>query len=285
MGATMLRGAGVEIAADLAGPDGGVPVVLLHGGGQTRFSWGVAGKRLGESGFRSVAVDLRGHGESGWSPDGDYRLDRFVDDLVAVLEDLSAPAFLVGASLGGVTSLVVAGEHRVPIAGLVLVDVAPRIEREGASRITAFMRAKPEGFVSVDEAAEAVAEYLPHRPRPKDTSGLLKNLRLREDGRYHWHWDPRFGGQEVGSSDIANSGERLREAARRLDMPALLVRGGLSAVVSPASVAEFRELAPGAEVADIAGADHMIAGDRNDAFNEVVIDFLHRHASGALPSR
>lgn len=276
-----LAGAGVDIAADVGGPVDGTPVVLLHGGGQTRFSWGRAGAELAVAGYRTISLDLRGHGESGWSADGDYRLDRFVDDLAAVLSDLPAPAFLVGASLGGLASLLAAGEGRGPVAGLVLVDVAPRIEIEGAQRIGAFMRADPEGFASVDEAADAVAAYMPHRPRPKDTSGLLKNLRLREDGRYRWHWDPRFVGREISSAEILSNGARLEAAAQALTMPALLVRGGLSTVVSPKGVAQFRALVPHAEVVDIAGADHMVAGDRNDNFNEAVTDFLQRHAAQA----
>ncbi|MBB6190448.1 non-heme chloroperoxidase [Sphingobium wenxiniae] len=273
---TMFKGAGVDIAADTGGPADGVPVVLLHGGGQTRFSWGAATRHLAAGGYRAISIDLRGHGESGWAEDGNYRLDAFVDDLAAIVSTLGRPAFLVGASLGGLASLVTAGEKRAPVAGLVLVDVAPRIEMEGAERIGAFMRAQPEGFASLEEAADSVSAYMPHRPRPKDTSGLLKNLRLKDDGRYHWHWDPRFIGREISSSEFTQNGIRLENAARALTVPTLLVRGALSAVVSEESVAQFRELVPHGEVVNIAGADHMVAGDRNDMFNEAVIDFLNR---------
>ncbi|EQA96606.1 alpha/beta fold hydrolase [Sphingobium baderi] len=273
---TMFKGAGVDIAADTGGPADGVPVVLLHGGGQTRFSWGAATRHLAAGGYRAISIDLRGHGESGWAEDGNYRLDAFVDDLAAIVATLGRPAFLVGASLGGLASLVTAGEKRAPVAGLVLVDVAPRIEMEGAERIGAFMRAQPEGFASLEEAADSVSAYMPHRPRPKDTSGLLKNLRLKDDGRYHWHWDPRFIGREISSSEFTQNGIRLENAARALTVPTLLVRGALSAVVSEESVAQFRELVPHGEVVNIAGADHMVAGDRNDMFNEAVIDFLNR---------
>ncbi|OJY53864.1 MAG: alpha/beta hydrolase [Sphingomonas sp. 67-41] len=276
---TMLQGAGVRIAADIGGPADGAPVVLLHGGGQTRFSWGSAAATLAGAGYRVLSLDLRGHGESGWSPDGDYGLDRFIDDLAAILGALPAPAILVGASLGGLTALVTIGEGRAAAASLVLVDVAPRIEVEGAARIGAFMRASPDGFASLEEAADAVAAYQPHRPRPKDPSGLLKNLRVGEDGRYRWHWDPAFTGREVSSSEFIRNGERLRAAARNLAVPTLLIRGGLSQVVSLESVKEFQALTPHAEIVNIASADHMVAGDRNDVFNDAVIDFLHRHGA------
>lgn len=273
-----LEGAGVSIAADVGGPEGGHPVVLLPGGGQTRHSWGAAGALLAAKGYRVVSIDLRGHGDSDWSPDGDYRFERFVDDVAAIVAALPRPAVLVGASLGGLASLVVAGEARAPVTGLVLVDVAPRIEIEGARAIGAFMQAAPEGFASLQEASNAVAAYQPHRKRPADPSGLLKNLRIGADGRYRWHWDPAFTSAEISSAEILQQGGRLRDAARALTMPTLLVRGALSAVVSPQSVREFKELTPTSEVLDIAGADHMVAGDRNDQFNDAVIDFLHKHA-------
>jgi non-heme chloroperoxidase len=264
---------GVTIAADVAGPAGGAPVVLLHGGGQTRGSWKGAAGALAGRGYRAISLDLRGHGDSDWPADGDYQLDRFVDDLAAILPTLGAPAVLVGASLGGLASLLAVGERRLPAAALVLVDVTPRIEPTGVGKIRAFMTANPNGFASIDEAADAVAAYLPHRPRPRDASGLRKNLRLREDGRLYWHWDPRFM-SEARSAGF--NGERLEAAARALAVPTLLIRGGRSEIVTPAGAQAFLELAPHAEFVDVTDADHMVAGDANDAFNAAVIDFIER---------
>ena len=270
-----MAGAGIGLAADVAGPEAGVPVILSHGGGQTRASWGGASRALAARGFRVVSLDLRGHGESDWSPDSVYGLDLFAEDLAAVVRQMTAKPFLVGASLGGIASLLVAGEARAAVAGLVLVDVAPRLEPVGTQKITGFMTANPDGFASVEDAADAVSAYLPHRPRPKDVSGLRKNLRLRADGRWLWHWDPGF--LQDRDLDPARGSERLMAAARALTMPAMLIRGGRSDVVSPEGAREFLELAPHAEFVDVAGADHMVAGDRNDAFNQAVIDFVSRH--------
>ena len=123
-------------------------------------------------------MDLRGHGDSGWCAGRDYSLDAFRDDLRSVLTTEPRPAALVGASLGGVAALAVAGEGpRESVSALVLVDITHSLPADGASRIQHFMGANPDGFASVDEAADAVAAYLPHRPRPKDPSGLMKNLR------------------------------------------------------------------------------------------------------------
>ena len=272
-----LEGAGVSIAADVGGAEGGPLVVLQPGGGQTRHSWGRAGATLADKGYHVLSLDVRGHGDSGWSPNGVYTLDRYLDDLVCVVAQFgNRPCYLVGASLGGMVSLLAAGEGRVQANGLVLVDVAPKIEWSGANRIKDFMLARPDGFASVEEAADVVAAYLPHRPRPKNNSGLLKNLRMGDDQRYRWHWDPRMLKENVTDAAVIRDSTRLEHAARALTIPTLLIRGGLSDVVSQSSVDHMREVVPHAEVVEVAHADHMVAGDRNDAFNTAVIEFLTR---------
>lgn len=267
-------GGGVTIVGDAMGPMDGVPIVFLHGGGQTRQSWGRAMNEAAQRGYRALTLDLRGHGESGWSADGDYAIEAFADDIRAVIAALGRAPVIVGASMGGLIGLLIAGSEPPEAAGLILVDVAARIEIEGTKEIGAFMNSAPNGFASLDEAADAVSAYLPHRPRPKDTSGLMRNLRLYDDGRYRWHWDPAFIQSKPGAERDSHMFDR---AAQRLKVPTLLIRGSLSRVVSLAGVASFREMAPHAEFVDVAGADHMVAGDANDAFNAAVADFLDRH--------
>lgn len=269
------EGAGVTIVADAAGPQNATPVIFLHGGGQTRQSWGNAIAEAARRGYHAISLDLRGHGESGWSPDGLYDIDLFAADVCKVIETLGQPPVLVGASLGGLTSLIVAAYPPPAISGLVLVDVATRIEERGTREIGNFMTSAPNGFASVEEAADAVSAYLPHRPRPKDISGLKRNLRLREDGRYHWHWDPAF--IRPNSRTRRPDPGFFEDAAREIRVPTLLVRGGLSKVLSPEGVQAFIDLVPHAEFADVKGADHMVAGDANDSFNDAVFVFLARH--------
>ena len=274
------QGAGVTLVGDAEGPADATPVIFLHGGGQTRQSWGNAIAEAARRGYRAITLDLRGHGESGWSPDGLYDIDLFADDVRRVVETLGQPPVLVGASLGGLTALLVAAYPPPACAGLVLVDIGTRIEQRGSSEVGNFMTSAPDGFASLEEAADAVSAYLPHRPRPKDVSGLKRNLRLREDGRYHWHWDPAF----IRPSARAKPRDEsiFEDAARALTVPALLVRGGLSKVLSPEGVHAFLEQVPHAEFVDVAGADHMVAGDANDSFNDAVFDFLGRNVPAAV---
>jgi pimeloyl-ACP methyl ester carboxylesterase len=272
-----LPGSGITIAADTWGAPTAPPVLLLHGGGQTRHAWGGTGKALAARGYRAISIDLRGHGDSDWAEDGDYRHEAFVADLLQVLREIEQPPVLVGASLGGIVSLLALAEGGSSLARvLVLVDIVPRIDPQGARRIGDFMGANPDGFASLDEAAAAVASYLPDRPRPQDPSGLRKNLRLGDDGRWRWHWDPAFISNR--RFDPIEHQDALVRAARSLELPTLVVRGGLSDIVSEAGVREFLELVPQAEYVNVADAAHMVAGDRNDAFTGAVLEFLLRVA-------
>jgi pimeloyl-ACP methyl ester carboxylesterase len=278
---------GNRIAADAAGDPHDPPVLLFHGGGQTRHSWGTTLQALAGKGWRAFTVDLRGHGESDWVDDGDYTLDAFAGDIVAIARSLDRPPALVGASLGGISSLAAIGENpdEDVASALVLVDVAPRMEEAGRERIGAFMvEHMVDGFGSLDEVADAIQRYNPHRPRPTDLSGLRKNLRRRDDGRWVWHWDPafitgRFGGTDETRASLIDEG-RLQRAAQGVHLPTLLVRGRMSDLLSEEGARELLELVPHARVVDVAGAGHMVAGDRNDLFNDAVVGFLESVRGG-----
>jgi pimeloyl-ACP methyl ester carboxylesterase len=273
-----------RLAADVFG-DAGRPVLLLHGGGQTRHAWRRTAVELARAGWLAVAVDQRGHGESEWVADGTYGFHDFAADVAALAAELArrhgAPPVAIGASLGGIASLLAAGDAqavgKAPIfAALVLVDITPRVDLSGVAKVQGFMRMHArDGFATVEEAADAVAAYLPHRPRPRSTEGLKKNLRLHPDGRWRWHWDPRFlDGRRTVNGRRGEIEERLLAAARGLKMPAMLVRGGSSELVQEEHAREFLELVPHARFADVSGARHMVAGDRNDQFAAAIMDFL-----------
>ena len=268
---------GIVLRGDSHGDPGHPPVLLLHGGGQTRHAWSGTARQLADAGWNAITVDLRGHGESDWSPEGEYRHRDFAADIAAISRSLETPPVLVGASLGGISSLLALGEAAAePLASaLVLVDIATKMELAGAARIISFMKAKPEGFESLEEVADAVAIYNPHRPRPSDLSGLNKNLRKGEDGRYRWHWDPKFLEGPKNPTDGGNfDPESLVRAARGLTLPTLLVRGKMSDLLSEEGAREFLALVPHAKFVDVSGAGHMVAGDRNDLFASAVVSFL-----------
>ena len=274
----------VRIVGDRRGDPQAPSVVFLHGGGQTRHSWGGAAAAVAARGWQGITVDLRGHGDSGWAADGDYRGVSFAGDVLEVLRELPPRPVLVGASLGGLTSMLLAGELAPDIArAIVLVDIVPDMEAAGAMRIQAFMTDRSaSGFESLEEVADAIAAYNPHRPRPADLDGLRKNLRRRGD-RWYWHWDPAFMDttSPLRPSEVTDV-DRMHAAVARIvagGVPVLLVRGRMSDLVSQRKADEFLARFPEVEFVDVSGAGHMVAGDRNDAFTRAILDFLDRHAT------
>jgi pimeloyl-ACP methyl ester carboxylesterase len=277
--------AGNALAADRFG-SGNRPAILLHGGGQTRHAWSGAAASMAREGWVAYCLDQRGHGDSAWIADGDYRHTSFAADLQAVADLLStrhgASPVAIGASFGGLIALLAQGlsarnRQRPLFRALVFVDITLRTDEAGADRIRGFMRANAaQGFASVEEAAESVAAYMPHRPRPRSTRGLQKNLRQR-NGRWYWHWDPRFmdGEMRIDSDRDAVDAD-LIAAATGLDVPTLLVRGGSSELVHEEHARDFLALAQKAEYVDVAGARHMVAGDANDQFSAALVGFLRR---------
>lgn len=261
--------------ADVVGEPGAPCVVLMHGGGQTRFSWQNAVQELLEAGYRVINFDARGHGESGWAGPGGYGLKRHARDLACVTGGVSEPMALVGASLGGATALRAMADGMRP-AAVVLVDIVPHPDPSGVQRIRDFMLGSPEGFRCVEDAADAIAAYNPHRPRPTDLVGLMRNLRKCEDGRLRWHWDPAFLGREI-SLELAELEATVDGARRAGEVPLLLIRGNKSDVVGDRGLAELKAALPGLETFEVPEAGHMVAGDRNDVFNQGMLTFLSRH--------
>ena len=265
----------IKIAADVWGSNNQELVILLHGGGQTRHAWRDTGKKLAEAGYHSVALDLRGHGDSEWDTDGDYSIRAYKDDLVSIINEIGKPARLVGASLGGMASLVLAGDeiNSDLCTALIMVDIGIYPDPVGSDRIVSFMLSGEKGFDSIEDVAKSISDYLPHRKKPKDLEGLKKNLRLKSDGRYYWHWDPRFIRRRPGSRDRRYFDLQLK-AAEKVTIPTLLIRGALSDVVTMEDVDYFLSVISHAKFVEIEKAAHMIAGDRNDIFAEEAIKFL-----------
>ena len=249
-------------------------ILMLHGGGQNRHSWKNTGHILADAGFHVVALDSRGHGDSDRSPTANYSLETLTGDTLQVIYQIGRPVALIGASMGGLTSLPVAHEAGPElVTKLVLVDVVPRFEKSGSARIRDFMFSGIDGFTSLEEAADAVAAYLPHRARPRSVEGLKKNLRLR-DGKWFWHWDPAF--LTAPGDDPFERAEMLEHAAINLQIPILLIRGKLSDVVSTEGVQDFLQKVPGAQFVELSDAGHTAAGDDNDAFTDAVVQFVRQ---------
>ncbi|AVZ40002.1 MULTISPECIES: alpha/beta fold hydrolase [unclassified Dietzia] len=274
-----VAGAAGMLVGDVWEPSGGADpvdeILMLHGGAQTRNSWNRAARRLATEGYRVTTMDARGHGDSDWADDGDYDIHRMVDDLELIVAARFTDRLpvLVGASLGGLTGLLALGTGKPVARALVLVDVTPRIEAEGVERIGEFMRSGLDGFADLEEAADAIASYQPNRRRPSNLDGLRKNLRQKDDGRWYWHWDPRFVAGATGdNAEIGN--DYFEGIVPHVSEPTMLIRGSRSDIVSDESVAHLLRHLPHAYTHEVADAGHMVAGDDNAVFLDQLEWFL-----------
>ena len=280
----------VTLVADAYGDPDDPPVVLLHGGGQTRHSWDNSARSLGAAGWYALTVDLRGHGDSSWSPDGDYSFERFAEDVRALATSLPRRPALVGASLGGMASLLAVGEADEQIAsGLVLVDIAPRVELAGVARIRAFMRQGLGGFPDLESAADAIAVVQPAPtasegpvgPHEEPPAAATTAAGTGTGTRVSWPSRNPTSRASTASRPAAwcrRSGSRTPPGASRC-RPCWCAAAS-SDLLSEEGAAAMLELVPHAKQVDVAGAGHMVAGDRNDRFNSAVVDFLEHDVRG-----
>lgn len=288
--------ADLSLAVETRNAAGSPALLFAHGFGQTRGAWNGAAAALAEASCRCVTFDSRGHGESDRVPSGadsesGYHMDQFADDQLRLAAVQPQPPILIGASMGGLLGIVLAGEVRpTPFRALVLVDITPRWETAGVERILVFMQAHPDGFANYAEAAEQIAAYLPQRRERKSEEQLRPLLREGTDGRLRWHWDPALlAGSLLQESERYQP--RLQAAAAKIDVPVLLLSGARSDVVSRATVDEFLQLVPHAQHVELSHATHMVAGDANDAFTREVARFVQsldpsadrRHAGAVQP--
>lgn len=268
---------GILLTLEEKGDPGAAPVIFAHGFGQTRRAWSETASGVAAAGWRSITYDARGHGESEWLATGEYAVDQLIDDLSLLSAQLDTPPVIVGASMGGLVGIAMAGNSLAPCRALILVDVTPRWESGGVARILDFMRAHPNGFATLEEAADIIARYLPQRAARKSPDRLRPLLTEGVDGRLRWHWDPRLLGPM--GEDAARHQSDLEAAARKIRVPTLLITGGESDVVSDQTINEFLELVPHASHVKVAKATHMVAGDENSVFTRHVQEFL-----SALPT-
>jgi pimeloyl-ACP methyl ester carboxylesterase len=252
------------------------PVVCLHGGAQTAYMYEELGSSLRHR-YHLVAPDLPAHGDS--DPIfGDWSRHALAGTLPPLLAEFGIErTVLIGASLGGITSITLAAARPELVAGIVLIDIGHRLEAVGVQRIIEFMTAH-ESFESLEEAATHIAGYLPHRREVRPES-LTRNLRQREDGRWVWkHGLGRMWRQRIESPDAEVSAETLLaglgDDAASLRCPVLLLRGAASDVLSDEGAEEAVSLIPDARMATVQSAGHLAAGDNPESTASLVTGFL-----------
>ncbi|CAH1664747.1 MULTISPECIES: alpha/beta hydrolase [unclassified Chelatococcus] len=266
---------GLNLSADIAGEPWRSRIIFLHGGAQSRRSWRRALEVFALGGFSVVSYDLRGHGESDWSAKGDYSLEAHVSDLISIVRSSPGRPILIGASLGGRVALAAAAKLGSEVINcLVLVDLTPRLNAVGLNRIRNFLSESVEGFADRAAAAAALSLYA-ERPLDKPMSNIGRSLIKHNNGRFYWRWDPQAALD--ANLDPVDLERNLRQAARRLEVPTLLVRGTESDLVTPDCVSDFLRDCPSAEVVNIEGQGHLMKSSNWEFFCNAALEFVHRH--------
>jgi esterase len=258
------------------------PILFLHGGGQTCRTWDVVCHELSQR-YRCIALDQRGHGDSEWSYELDYRIESHAADTAALIEALGLPPIvIVGASLGGLNALHYALQRPEMVSGIVAIDVGPWVNEEAGSPIREFM----QEVATLDELEQFIAAA--HRFNPRRDVRLLRrslwhNLRRCPDGRLMWKTDLRRLDERRAMVTAGLS--FLRERIGELRCPALVIRGSESRILSEQDAQRFAEAVPNGRWLAISGAGHSVQGDQPKALIEALRPFLDELATTAGPAR
>ena len=252
-------------------------LVLLHGGAQNAHTWDTVALALGRP---LIAVDLPGHGHSGWRTDGAYSPMNLADDVAEVVAAHAPQArVVVGMSLGGLTAMELATRHPAFVRSLVMVDITPGVNAAKTKAITDFVDG-PQEFASFDDLLARTIEHNPTRSESSLRRGIFHNAHPQTDGSWQWRYDrgsharsrhsesPAARDDHLSTDDpavvdeVANALSPMWDHFGSIECPMALVCGSLSPVVDDDDVAEARRRQPDLAVHVVDGAGHSVQGDR-----------------------
>lgn len=258
---------------DWGRPAGGAPaIVFLHGGALNAHTWDVVCLGLRDR-FHCLALDLRGHGDSDWSPEIDYSATALAGDLDEFIDRLGLTCVvLVGHSLGGIAAMEFASRQHLRVAGLVLVDVGPEMRPEGTRRILEFLAEGAE-LPSPEHFVQRALRFNRRRHPDLLRASILHNLKQLPNGAWTWKYDRRhFGAVDPSESDRAT--RALAGRLPHISCPVLVMRGERSDVFSSEDAAWVIQRVADGRSTTVPDAGHTIQGDNPQAFVAVLLTFL-----------
>jgi esterase len=267
------------------GTAGKPPLLLLHGGMQTAHTWDLIALALKRH-YHVVAMDLRGHGDSGWSDEGDYSHVTHARDIAGLIDHLRWHRLvLAGLSLGGLAAMRFASEHDDKLTALVIIDVGPELSQSGVGRIINFTGG-PAELDSIDDFIRRAIEHNPRRKAEQLRYSLTHNLKQLSTGKYTWKYDRRIGTGRAGvpGERVPIQFEDMWERLRSITCPTLVVRGAQSDVFAEETGRRMAETIPDSRFVTVSNAGHTVPMDNATGFLEVLQAFLNEFGLDKPPA-
>ena len=248
-------------------------ILLVHGSRLHAHVWNDFCRRFRDR-YRIVAVDQRGHGDSGWCESRNYGLEDFYQDLLAVVTERNLGRFtLIGHSLGGRVSMLFAERHPSHVDRLVLVDIAagrPANIAPDADLSRIAETPPPRSFDTPEEACDYLGQIMFRAPRYMIEESVRHGMRRLDDGRYTWKYDPALLQRTRGAAPAVD----LWSTVGRIEAPTLLQYGAVSRVVDEPLAQRMAATMPRCRIERIDEAGHALFTDQPDAFATSVGRFL-----------
>jgi pimeloyl-ACP methyl ester carboxylesterase len=257
------------------GQPGTPSLVLLHGFQSNAHTWDTFSAAMAST-YHVLALDQRGHGDTGWAPGGDYASEAFIRDIIGFIEALQlAPAVLVGHSMGGRHAAMVAADHPQSVRKIIIVDTPAELPPHMLTMLTQQSATAEEPSVETFATFEEVithgmAQY-PLTPEAELRHANYHNLYRGMDGKWHWRWDPMLLVSRRRNRSLQGD---LYAALRRVSCPALLIRGASSPLLTPEVARKMLQVLPNGQMVEIPAAAHTVNADNAAEFERVTAAFL-----------
>ncbi len=257
---------------DWPGPGLDAPVlVLLHGYTGHARTWDRFAAGMCDR-FRVLALDQRGHGESGWANPPKYGTLEMVEDLKAFVAAMGLERYsLLGLSMGGIVSFAYAGERPAELERLIIVDIAPEIAKVGLERIYDNVQ-RSDRFASVEDAVARAREDNEIAPDDMLRDRVVNSMMRTEDGAWTYRYDRALRDPKVPRERLEPDEGWSRVA--NIAVPTLLVRGELSDILDQEIAERFCAAPPNCELVEVPGAGHSVPLDKPDEFLAAARAFL-----------
>ena len=257
------------------GQHGAPSLVLLHGFQSNAHTWDTFSAAMAEK-YHVLALDQRGHGDTGWAPGGDYAPASFLQDIVGFIDALQlAPTVLVGHSMGGRHAAMIAADHPDRVRKLVIVDTPAELPPQMQAMLTQQPDTDAPPTVEVFETfeeviANGIAQY-PLTPEAELRHANYHNLYRGSDGKWRWRWDPMLLVSRRRNRSLQGD---LYAYLRRVSCPTLLLRGVSSPLLTAEVAQKMLEALPHGRLVEIPAAAHTVNADNAAEFERVTAAFL-----------